>query len=234
MGRPKIRLTAIYALLDPRDGAVRYVGKANNPSQRVRQHINEQSSGGMRRWITEIIDLGMHPKLEVIEWCESNDWESREQFWIAEHRKISAGLLNVCNGGNGVGEISQSTRLRMSAANLGKTLSTQHRAKIGSSNSGKKRSDQHRAKLSEANTGKRHSEETRAKIKASNLGKKRSAEFCRNLSLRQLGGKLSAKHRAKISEVNIGKKLSAETRLKMSESHIARWNLKRHSQTKQQ
>lgn len=58
----------IYHLIDPRDRAVRYVGKSGNPTARLRAHIQESAAAqntAKKRWIAELADLGLRPILVV-------------------------------------------------------------------------------------------------------------------------------------------------------------------------
>jgi hypothetical protein len=52
----------VYALIDPRDNGIRYIGIAEHPDIRFVQHL--QSSGGnipKREWISELHQLGLPP-----------------------------------------------------------------------------------------------------------------------------------------------------------------------------
>lgn len=110
---------------------------------------------------------------------------------------------------------TEESRAKISAAKRGKPLSADHRAKISAAGKGKKRSEEARAKMRAASLlnkqgplspmwGKKHSEESRAKISAANKGKKRSEEFCAKMSIANRGRVLSDEHRAKLSAANRG------------------------------
>ena len=62
----KIAVAYIYALCDPRDGAVRYVGKSCAPKQRLRRHLADlDATTRKRRWINSLITAGLEPKLNT-------------------------------------------------------------------------------------------------------------------------------------------------------------------------
>lgn len=89
---------AIYALKCPESGAVRYIGKANNPKNRLATHIR----GARKRrtpvhcWIGS---LASPPVMEVLEWVDAADWVAAERRLIAEYR-MHARLLNLADGGD--------------------------------------------------------------------------------------------------------------------------------------
>lgn len=88
----------IYALIDPRDCAVRYVGKAKNSAARLLTHLRDAKS---RRtpvyiWIRELRALGMTPVVEVLHVVAEDQWCAVEREEIAGR----SGLLNVAPGGN--------------------------------------------------------------------------------------------------------------------------------------
>ena len=57
----------VYALLDPRDGALRYVGRSSNPAKRVRNHLNPRQSGPrMTEWIQGLAAAGLMPDIAVL------------------------------------------------------------------------------------------------------------------------------------------------------------------------
>ncbi|MFZ5783985.1 MAG: GIY-YIG nuclease family protein [Pseudomonadota bacterium] len=89
----------IYALCDGRTGAVRYIGKADNPRKRLRQHLRAEMrlSFPVVQWIRKQKALGISPIMIALEFTE--DWQVAEIDWIAHMRAIGAPLLNVAEGG---------------------------------------------------------------------------------------------------------------------------------------
>lgn len=67
----------IYSLNDPRDGRVRYVGRAPRPSRRFRQHLARPHSQRLRAWIAELRALGLSPVLRPIGDGVEADWIAR-------------------------------------------------------------------------------------------------------------------------------------------------------------
>ncbi len=93
-------IVEIYALKDPRDGVIRYIGKANDSAKRFKSHMRDSARRNtpVYKWIRELISLGLKPEIEVIERVSKDSWPEKEKSHIA---KIGLdNLLNVAIGGN--------------------------------------------------------------------------------------------------------------------------------------
>lgn len=90
----------IYALLDPRTDEVRYIGKANNAAKRLQTHLRDahRRDTPVYRWMRKLLDLGMRPRVEVLE--VTADWREAEMRLIAVTRARGVRLLNVAEGGD--------------------------------------------------------------------------------------------------------------------------------------
>lgn len=101
------RDTVIYYLCDPRTGEPRYVGKTVAPKQRARGHytspLGSTSKYPVARWISQLRASGRRPQFLEIETVPAGEnWEVREQFHIAEARRLyGRRILNVTDGGGG-------------------------------------------------------------------------------------------------------------------------------------
>lgn len=95
--------TFIYCLLDPRDGATRYVGKANDPDVRYKNHLNKakDKETDKKKWVNELKQLGMKPILNVIASVPKNNWRFWEFIYVQAYKKIGCDLLNHTVGGEG-------------------------------------------------------------------------------------------------------------------------------------
>ncbi len=87
----------IYALIDPRDGRVRYVGKTRTPWARLCGHSSKRGNKNVGRpvcrWLLELNKAGHRPfmfKLEV-----TQDWDVAERRWIADAHRSGCDLMNV-------------------------------------------------------------------------------------------------------------------------------------------
>jgi hypothetical protein len=91
----------IYALVDPRDNTIRYVGLSDDVKVRLYRHTRS-SPGNMQeyRWIEELRRDGLSPILQVLETIDTGDdryalAREREEYWISEMNRLGYPLLNV-------------------------------------------------------------------------------------------------------------------------------------------
>lgn len=90
--------TYIYALKDPRDGAVRYVGKADNPRGRYLAHLRRRTwlTSKKDKWLAALRGEHVKPELIILEEVSTSNWEAREQAWIEQ---FGSSLFNGTPGG---------------------------------------------------------------------------------------------------------------------------------------
>lgn len=92
----------IYALVDPRNGEVRYIGKTTNLEARTRTHQDWRSfQGNLPKydWTCELARAGLKPTVRVLEemaedWMVGDVLNSAERRWIAHGRAQGWPLLN--------------------------------------------------------------------------------------------------------------------------------------------
>lgn len=91
-GRPSI----IYALCCPRTDKVLYVGKAIDPTERLKQHLRDccRSTSPKDLWIVSLRQQGLQPKMRVL--METYDWENDERAMISMY-----GINNLLNSASG-------------------------------------------------------------------------------------------------------------------------------------
>lgn len=114
---------AVYTLLDPRTKAVRYVGKAQEPKERLEEHISQARNvkGQLCHrlaWLRQLARANLRPLLRTVERCCETVWQERERFWIAEYRRRGADLVNATDGGDEVDgyKHTDKDRVKMSAS----------------------------------------------------------------------------------------------------------------------
>jgi len=91
----------IYALIDPRDNLIHYVGMSNDAVTRFNWHLH----GGFgnireRDWLVNLQREGLSPILQILETIAvsknvSTVIRDREQYWIQEMLRLGHPLLNV-------------------------------------------------------------------------------------------------------------------------------------------
>lgn len=184
-------MSIIYALLDPRDRQVRYVGMTTEKAERRRRrHINvsKRRETHCARWVRGLIKAGFEPEIIILEEVPSvDDLAQREIFWIGLYRKHGANLTNLTDGGEGTrAPRSDETRRKISAALRGRkalprsaeTCKKLSDALKGRSNPaavkraadvrrGMKLPQEWREKMAAAQKGRRHTDETRARMSLS-------------------------------------------------------------------
>jgi hypothetical protein len=129
----------IYALVDPRSGELRYVGKTSlTVERRLSAHASNVRRGlhsHKHHWLRDVMRAGLEPSTAVLEVVPpGDDWIEAEKFWIGYFRFLGARLVNQCDGGQGTSGIS---------------FSAEHRERLRVSHLGKKRSPEHNAKMAE-------------------------------------------------------------------------------------
>jgi hypothetical protein len=197
-------MTFIYALCDPRNGQIRYIGKANNIGQRYATHLREKSKCHRSVWIQSLLAMGIKPELTIIENVEADaTWQDRERFWIKHYRSLGYDLTNYTDGGEG--------------GDTGNGLPERRRA-VSESLKGRVFTEEHRKKLSESNRRRVISEASRQKMSVARKGHKLSEDHCRKLSMARMGRKLSPYQRECLLKSSLGRVMSEEQRKKLSEA----------------
>lgn len=93
----------IYALIDPRNNLIRYIGKAKNPENRYKNHCNSSldKNTHKRNWINSIRKDGLKPELLILDEVPVDNWQYWEVFYISLYKTYGFNLVNYTNGGDG-------------------------------------------------------------------------------------------------------------------------------------
>ncbi len=163
-------LTYIYALVDPRDQQVRYIGKADDPQKRYWNHLADQERNHRTNWIALLRRLGLKPGLVILEAVSVEHWEEAEKRWIAKFPDLVNGTAGGDSPPDQTGyRHTEESRQRIGAASRMRTRTEECRLKIGAAHKGKTISPEHRERLRRSRLGKTFSlsEEAKAKIRLS-------------------------------------------------------------------
>ncbi len=216
--------TFIYALLDPRTGEIRYVGKANDPKKRLVDHLRQCKFGESHRvhWLRQLLANGVGPLLEVVDEVSQSEWAAAECAYVTFYKEQGCNLVNSTPGGEGFGTGEAhplfgrprpvEVRAKLSAANKGKRMSPEARTKLSVAHTGKVFSAERRANMGAAQIGKRVSAKTREKLRVANTGRKPTpAQIAKQIAAR-LGRKHSITTLSKLRAKAAGRVPSAATR----------------------
>ena len=92
----------IYALIDPLDNKVRYIGQTYNVTRRFSEHKREalnQTRTKKDKWIVDVIKRGRHPCPIVLEEVKKEDSDDKEKKWIRYYKSKGVELVNTSRKG---------------------------------------------------------------------------------------------------------------------------------------
>ena len=95
--------TYIYTLIDPITKEIRYVGKSDNPKERLIEHIrkNKYIKTYKNIWIQSLTKKDLKPILEVVDTVDKTEWSEKEKYWIKHFKELGCKLTNLTDGGDG-------------------------------------------------------------------------------------------------------------------------------------
>jgi hypothetical protein len=146
-------MTTIYAMVDPRTGLIRYIGKTIHSLRHRRSaHIHDARSGknGHRcKWIRSLLFSGLRPTIIEIESCSGNGF-AEEIFHIRLAKKDGIKLVNDTDGGEGCLGLRHSakTKEKLSRIGRGRPHSAEHKKNISEGLVGRMVGDSMRRKIS--------------------------------------------------------------------------------------
>lgn len=89
------RKVTVYRLVDPRDGAIRYVGSSYYPDERLRTHvIHPHGTPAKRQWLADLASQGLHPVMERLATVDPKDRRRAERDAILQHLADGHPLTN--------------------------------------------------------------------------------------------------------------------------------------------
>ncbi len=141
--------TNIYVLIDPRTNEVRYIGKADNPLDRLKHHLTPKQlrkKTAKNSWLKNLLAHSAKPILQILEIVPMRNWEERERYWIAYYQKLGFRLTNGTEGGDG-GAPSEEARRKISITLKGRKLPPEQRQKMSAAHKGRVFSEETRLKI---------------------------------------------------------------------------------------
>lgn len=83
LGRFRARCMFIYALLDPRDKSIRYVGKTRDPECRLSNHYCDRTASAARvAWMDDLKAAGELPYMVILATASKYEASAVEAAWI--------------------------------------------------------------------------------------------------------------------------------------------------------
>lgn len=125
----------IYALKCPK-GEVRYIGKTNEPTQRLCKHISgartHKEHHHNANWIRSLLAIGEVPTMEVLCAVPKNEtWQETEKYFIDIYRAMGFRLTNILEGGGAEFDVSpEAIAARAAKAKIARST-PEYKAKMG-------------------------------------------------------------------------------------------------------
>lgn len=146
----------IYILVDPRDNAIRYVGKTTQKlSTRLSAHLRENSKCHRCNWIKNLKACDLKPRIVVLEeLCGEWPWQEAEKFWIKFLKLNGHNLTNNTSGGDGVPDLPKETREIITSAWRGRKHSKETIEKLKHCRKNFHHTEATKKKMSKAHKGR--------------------------------------------------------------------------------
>lgn len=86
----------VYALIDPRDWSIHYVGMTDNVYTRFQQHIRLQSNNEQKNtWLQSLKDADVMVFMKTLETADNlEDALQKEAYWIRHYIRLKSPLTN--------------------------------------------------------------------------------------------------------------------------------------------
>ena len=144
----------IYALIDPNNGHIRYVGKAKNVNTRIYGHLHDKKPSYKTNWIKSL--KGKLPEVFILDEVLKEDWIFWEKYWISQVKSWGFKLTNMTLGGEGHEGFKQSEETKtLRASKLkGQKRTLEQRNNQSVARKGIKFTEEHLNNLSISHKGK--------------------------------------------------------------------------------
>jgi len=111
-----MQTTFIYGLECPLTKEIKYVGKSNNPKNRIKQHLYEFRTN---RKVNQYKDK-LKPLLVILDEVPIDEWGYWESWWLEVCRGWGFGMVNLLQGGDGCSKHHPETIEKISKSQSGK------------------------------------------------------------------------------------------------------------------
>ncbi len=120
----------IYAIIDPRNGRVRYIGKTGTSAQSrwgdhlYRLRTGKHGNSHLQRWFNKLADV---PRFKILQECLPGMLDHCEIEWIAKARKRGWPLCNQSDGGGLPSTTKPEVKAKLSAISKAKWQDPEYR-----------------------------------------------------------------------------------------------------------
>jgi hypothetical protein len=108
--------TYIYGLKEENSNIIKYIGKADNPKERLIRHIYEakrKNKTKKERWFNKCFKDNIRIVYVILEETTKIEWGDREKYWI--DRLGLSNLKNHSKGGKGGGPYNTNSNMAPTA-----------------------------------------------------------------------------------------------------------------------
>jgi hypothetical protein len=88
-------LSCVYALTDPADGKIYYVGQTSHLSRRISFLLYRQHSQPLRTWVRRLKQEHRRPRVVILQHCSREALVPAERRWIGYYLARHEPLLNT-------------------------------------------------------------------------------------------------------------------------------------------
>lgn len=212
----------IYALKDPRNDSVKYIGKTSYLKSRLAKHVYNRNQGNTHKnnWIKLLLSENLLPIMEVIEECDETNWEEKEIFWIAKYKEMGNKLTNSTDGGEGATITDENSKKKISEKLKGRKLSKETKRKISEKaignkrNVGRKLSQETKDKIQQSRkkSGWKHTEDGKRRLKEAFLKPILQIDKITGEIIKEYAGTILASEETGLSQSNLSNALNGRTK----------------------
>lgn len=220
--------TYIYGLYCPVAEAIRYVGKSDDPVNRLTSHISAAKGDYYEhhtcRWLKKILRVGHQPRLVYLqEVGDTECWKQAEINWIALARDSGWPITNTAEGGQGITFPTEEDEARFCAAVKAGVNTPEELARRGENMRRRHQDPAYRAKVAKAMADPEMIKRRGESIKAA----RNTLESKAKTSAQSKAQHADPAYKADISAKIKATKSTPEARAKTSEQMLERWAKKK-------
>ncbi|MNQ38817.1 hypothetical protein D3C85_524110 [compost metagenome] len=224
--------TYIYGLYCPVADAIRYVGKSDDPVNRLTSHLSAAKGSYYEhhtcRWLKKILRAGHVPRLVYLQEVDNTDcWKQAERNWIIRARDLGWPITNTAEGGQGVTFPTEQDEARFCAAVKAGVNTPKELARRGEDMRQRHQDPVYRAKVAKAMADPEMIKRRGESIKAARNTLESKAKTSAQAKAQHADPAYKANHSASIK----AKRSSPESRAKTSAQMLERWAKKKAQET---